>query len=401
MVEGVNFSGPAAAVDAAATGSLKPGVSQAPDPGLSLPASGLKELLAGRLGETFTVRIKEVLSPEKLLLEIAGSEVVARGSAPSGTTGLLSVRLESVDPLIQLSLPEAESAALPHSIRQNLSELVVKPNMFSENLMELKTLLLDKNLSLPMTMRNLLENLTSRFSVSTLISDLRGGVGLALDKLGLLHEPELGALLLQVDEKKLGPAAGREPLNVKENLMRLLVNLDSGPLAESLAEAGERAQGLSDKLRSVLSSLKDMVELNQVLNNPGLRNEADLLLLLPLWSGEAFSDLWLRMSRDGGSGKGSAGNLYTLMIYLDFADLGPLGAQLVVGNREMQAKFLTVGENAAQNLRKLLPEVRDSLRDDFPGGLQLQVETVGTDAVAAFRQRAFLASLPPLLTTSG
>ena len=144
-----------------------------------------------------------------------------------------------------------------------------------------------------------------------------------------------------------------------------------------------------------------MVELNQTLNNPGLRSGSDLLLLLPLWSGDNFSDLWLRLTRDEKSSRSADSNLYTLMIYLDFADLGPLGAQLVVGRRQLQAKFFSVGEDAAQNLRKLLPEVRESLKSDFPEGLHLQVETVGTDAVAAFRQRAFLASLPPLLTAAG
>ena len=400
MVEGVTFlDGPV--VDAAATGSVKADASRAAATELSVVTTGLKNMLAGRLGETLTVRINQVLSPDKLLLEIAGSEVVARGSAPPGTSGLLTVRLESIDPFVQLSLPEAESPALPQLIRQSLSEMVVKPNIFSENLIDLKALLLEKTFPLPLASRNLLENLIRRFAVSTLINDLRGGAGLALDKLGLLHEPELAALLLHGTDKEVRLAAGREPLSVKEGLLRLLADLDSGPLAESLAKAGVRTHDLSDKLRSTLNSLKDMVELNQVLNNPGLRSDSDLLLLLPLWSGDAFSDLWLRCTRDGGSGKSFDSDLYTLMIYLDFEDLGPLGAQLVVGNRELLAKFLTVGEDAARDLRKLLPEVRDRLRADFPGGLLLQVETVGTDAVAAFRQRAFLASLPPLLTTSG
>jgi hypothetical protein len=57
------------------------------------------------------------------------------------------------------------------------------------------------------------------------------------------------------------------------------------------------------------------------LNNPGLRSEADLLLMLPLWSGESFSDLWLRLTRDEKSSRSAESNLYTLMIYLDFAEL--------------------------------------------------------------------------------
>ncbi len=401
MVDGVSFLDPAIA-DPVAAGSAKADSGRVVAAELQPPSAELKNLLIGRLGDTLTVRINQVLSPEKLLLEIAGSEVVARGSASPGTTGLLTVRLESIDPFIQLSLLEQDAAVLPQSTRQTLSEVVVKPNLFSENLLALKELLLDKTLPLPLASRNLLENLTRRFSVSTLLNDLHGGAGLALDKLGLLHEPELATLLLNGTEKQVRQAAGREPLSVKEGLLRLLADLDTGPLAESLAKDGSsRASELSDKLRSTLHSLKDMIELNQILNNPGLRSEADLLLMLPLWSGESFSDLWLRLTRDEKSGGSADSNLYTLMIYLDFEDLGPLGAQLVVGRQELQAKFLAVGEGAAQNLRKLLPEVRDSLRDDFPDGLHLQVETVGSDAVAAFRQRAFLASLPPLLTAAG
>ncbi len=400
MVDGVSFSD-TAVVDPVTAGSAKTDSGRAAAAELSQPSSELKNLLVGRLGDNLTVRISQVLSPEQLLLEIAGTEVVARGSVPPGTTGLLTVRLESVDPFIQLSLPETDAAALPQSMRQTLSEVVVKPNIFSENLMDLKELLLDKTLPLSLTSRNLLENLTSRFSVSTLLNDLRGGAGLALDKLGLLHEPELATLLLNGTDKQVRQAAGREPLSVKEGLLRLLADLDTGPLAESLAKEGSKTQALSDKLRSTLHSLKDMVELNQTLNNPGLRSDADLLLLLPVWGGDSFSDLWLCLTRDEKSSRGADSNLYTLMIYLDFEDLGPLGAQLVVGSRELQAKFFAVGEEAAQNLRKLLPEVRDSLRSDFPEGLHLQVETVGSDAVAAFRQRAFLASMPPLLTAAG
>ena len=401
MVEGVSFLDTVVA-DPVAAGSAKNDSGRAAAADLQPPSTELKALLAGRLGDTLTVRINQVLSPEKLLLEIAGSEVVARGSAPPGTTGLLTVRLESIDPFIQLSLLAQDTAALPQSMRQSLSDVVVKPNIFSENLMALKELLLDKALPLPLASRNLLENLTSRFSVSTLLNNLRGGAGLALDKLGLLHEPELASLLLNGTEKQVRQAAGREPLNVKEGLLRLLADLDTGPLAESLLKDGSsRTRELSDKLRSTLHSLKDMVELNQTLNNPGLRSGSDLLLLLPLWSGDDFSDLRLRLTRDEKSSRSADSNLYTLMIYLDFADLGPLGAQLVVGRRQLQAKFFSVGEDAAQNLRKLLPEVRESLKSDFPEGLHLQVETVGTDAVAAFRQRAFLASLPPLLTAAG
>ena len=89
------------------------------------------------------------------------------------------------------------------------------------------------------------------------------------------------------------------------------------------------------------------------------------------------------------------------MIYLDLEGLGPLGAQIVVGGRELQVKLMVVGEASAQSLRELLPAVRKQLRARFPGGVNLAVECLGPKGVAGFRQRAFLASLPALFTASG
>ena len=124
-------------------------------------------------------------------------------------------------------------------------------------------------------------------------------------------------------------------------------------------------------------------------------------MLLPLWGWGSVADLWLRLTRDRGEAKTSAGNLYTMMLYLDLEGLGPLGAQVVVGSQELQVKLLVVGDESAQCVRELLPETRKQLRSRFSGGVGLAVETVGPNGVEAFRQRAFLASLPPLFKASG
>ncbi|MCK5680026.1 flagellar hook-length control protein FliK, partial [bacterium] len=306
-----------------------------------------------------------------------------------------------VEPFIQLSSSDRGVDVLPQSLRESLSEMVTKPNLFSEKLSFLQELLSDKTLQLPFATRNLLENLTARFSAANLINDLRTGVGLPFEKLGLFHEPEFATLLLTGTEREVRLAAGRQPTTVKESLMRLLAGLDGGPLEESLMKSGTNVKELVGKLRASLNSLLDMVELNQTLNNPGLRGESDFMLLLPLAGWGSFSDLWLQLTSDGGAEKSSGRSMYTLMIYLDLEALGPLGAQMVVGSQGLQVKILVVDEQAAQKLRKLLPEVRGRLRADFSGGLYFEVETIGPNAVEEFRQRAFLASLPPLLEESG
>ena len=359
----------------------------------------LKNQLAGRLGDLLTVRLVDVLSPEKLLLEVAGTEVVAKGSAPPGATGLFTVRLESLEPLLQFSLVEQTDAGLPLQSSQLLRDLIANPNLFAKNISLLKELLLDETIRLPASMLGSLKSLTSRFSAATLISDLRSGEGLPLKQLGLFHEQELAALLSGGAEK-LSLAAARQPVTVKADLLQLLAQLHGGFADELLPEGGPDAK-LVARLQTGLRSLLDMVELNQYLNNPGLRSEDDLILLLPLWGWGSVADLWLRLTRDRGEAKTSAGNLYTMMLYLDLEGLGPLGAQVVVGSQELQVKLLVVGDESAQCVRELLPETRKQLRSRFSGGVGLAVETVGPNGVEAFRQRAFLASLPPLFKASG
>ncbi len=383
-----------------------------PDSGLSLISKGdaselgttsstaLKGSLSGRIGELLTVRLVEVLSPEKLLLEIAGSEVVAKGSAPPGTTGLFTVRLESLEPLVQFSLADQTESGLPLELRRLISEVVAKPNLFAQNITLLKELLLDETINLPASLRNSIKSLTTRFSAATLISELRSGEGLPLKQLGLFHEQELATLLL-ADPGKFPRTATREPLTVKENLLHLLAQLHGGTGDElHLESSGKNAQ-LMAGVRSGLRSLLDLVELNQCLNNPGLRSDEGLILLLPLWGWGETADLWLRLLRDKGEAKTPGANLYTLMIYLDLESLGPLGAQMVVGSRELQVKLMVVGDESARSVRELLPEARKQLRSQFPGGVRLTVETVGPNGVEEFRQRAFLASLPSLFTASG
>ncbi len=382
-----------------------------PDPGPSLLLKGeasesgaaasapLKSYLAGHLGELLTVRLVEVLSSERLLLDVAGTEVVARGSAPPGTEGLFTVRLESLEPLVKFSLSLQAEDGLPLSVRRFMGEVVANPNLFAKNIILLKELLLDETIPLPASLRNSLNSLTARFSAAALISELRSGGGLPLKQLGLYYEQGLAALLLASPEK-LSRLAAREPITTKESLLHMLAELQGGFIEELLEEGGAHETKLGAKLRSTLRSLIDLVELNQCLNNPGLRSDEGFILLLPLWGWGSAADLWLRLLRDG-EAKAPGGNLYTLMIYLDLEGLGPLGAQVVVGSRELQVKLMVVGSEPARSLRELLPEARKQLRPQFPDGVSLTVETVGPSGVEEFRQRAFLASLPSLFTASG
>ncbi len=367
--------------------------------GTTVPSQALKGYLSGRLGDLLTVRLVEVLSPEKLLLEMAGTQVVAKGSLPSESATFFTVRLESLDPVVRFSLVDQAESALPLQLRRIMSAVVAKPNLFAKELIFLKDLLLDKSIHLPASVRNDLKSLTTRFSAASLIAGLRSGDGMPLTQLGLFHEQGLADSWFS-DPEKITRLALQEPLTSKESLLRLLTGLEGSFTEKIFQEMGAPESKIVAKLHSVLRSMLDLVELNQCLNNPGLRSDDGFVLMLPLWGWNSAADLWLRLSRDGEAKTGGR-DLYTLMIYLDLEGLGPLGAQVVASPRELQVKLMAVGEDAAQSLRELLPEARAQLRSRFPGGVRLSVESIGSNGVEEFRQRAFLASLPSLFTASG
>ncbi|MBN2809439.1 MAG: hypothetical protein JXR80_08100 [Deltaproteobacteria bacterium] len=359
----------------------------------------LKEYLAGHLGDVLTVRLLEVRGPGQLLLEIAGTEVVAQGSAPVGANGLFEVRLDSLEPLISFSLADQAESGLPLHWQRLLREAVVSPNLFSREMMLLRELLTDDAAPLSPLLRHALQSLSEPFSVASLIAGLRSGTGLPLARMGLFYEAAM-TQLWSADAGKFLRSAGREPQTVKEMLWQMLSGLDDEIIRDGLSGDSGKAEKTRANLSASLHSMLDMVELNQCLNNSGLHGDDGFMLLLPLWGWGGAADLWVRLSRDGAS-RSAGSKLYTLMIYLDLEGLGPLGAQVVAAEQELQVKLLVVGETPAQHLRELLPEVRKELRSHFPGGVRLEVEAVASDVVEIFRQRAFLASLPSLFQALG
>ncbi|MBN2706983.1 MAG: hypothetical protein JXR89_11145 [Deltaproteobacteria bacterium] len=363
-------------------------------------ATDLKGTLAGHLGEEFSVRFLETLGPEKFLIEIAGAEVVAQGAVPSASVeGLWVARLESLEPLIRFRLLGADSGAVPETWRRLLGEVVNRPNFFSERILSLQRLLQADSGLLSPSLSKALASLVERFSAGGLLAGLRSGTGLPLEQLGLFYEQQLAQLLI-LDPRSFMRHDLQSPRNLKELLLRLLMDLRQEP-AETASLVMAKRAALVTELAGVLRSLLDLVELNQFLNNPGLRREPGLFLLLPLlgWGSEA--DLWLRLSRERQSPGAETTPACSLMIYLNMDSLGPIGAFLCAGNDGLQGKIMVVGESAARSLRSLLPECRRELGDCFARGVGLVVEEVGMSGVEEFRRRAFLATLPALFQASG
>jgi len=371
----------------------------APQDNAGAVAAGLKESLSSHLGEDFAVRILETLGPERFLIEIAGAEVVAQGAVPPAGEGLFVARLESLEPLIRFRLLGADSGAVPEAWRRLLGEVVNRPNFFSERILSLQRFLLADSGLLSPSLSKALASLVGRFSAGDLLAGLRSGAGLPLEQLGLFYEQQL-AQLLTLDPRNFMRQDLRNPRNLKESLLRLLMDLRQEP-AESGSTFMARRAVLVTEIAGVLRSLLDLVELNQLLNNPGLRREPGLFLLLPFLGWGTEADLWLRWSRERQSPGAEASPACSLMIYLDMDSLGPIGVLLRAGNDDLQGKIMVVGGSAVQSLQTLLPECRRELADRFVRGVGLVVEEVGKSGVEDFRRRAFLSTLPALFQASG
>ena len=364
----------------------------------------VQEFLAERLGEVFSVRLLENLDGDRVLLEVGGDRVVAEGKLPVDLAETFRVRLQSLEPVVRFSLAETETAELPTSLRRGLGALFTADRRFSGSLMQLETLMNDPDITLPPALRNHLGIIRSLFSAEALVDGLKEGKGFPLAELGLAHEAELAGLVATLENHNVGEEAGGgwSGNNGKEIIIRLLAGLSAYGADD--AAGREITKNLdpeiASRLQTQLKSLREMVELNQLLNNPGINHDRGLFLVLPLWGWGTVGDLWLRLAGDGGKGGQREKDIYSLMVYLDFEELGAVGARIFAGVRELQVDIMVASETSARVLRELLPEVRGRLRSRFSGGSRLAVTVVGDQGLEEFRHRAFLASLPPLLRTS-
>ena len=139
--------------------------------------------------------------------------------------------------------------------------------------------------------------------------------------------------------------------------------------------------------------------LNQLFNNPGLRGDNGIQLLLPFWGGE--TDLWLRFRHNQSSADQAETSSYSLMIYLDLQSLGPTAGRLLAAGNDLLGLIMVANEFSAMGLRKLLPAHRERLRSSFSGSVEFKVEVCGPSRIADFQRRTFLAGLSPSFTSAG
>jgi len=364
----------------------------------------VREFLAERLGEAFPVRLLENLEGNRMVLEVGGDRVVAEGKLPVDMTETFMVRLQSLEPEVRFSLAETATTELPVSLRRGLGAMFAADRRFSGSLLQLEILMHDPDITLPSALRARLGIIRNLFSAEALVDGLKEGKGFPLAELGLAHEADLAGLVSRLENHGSSEEAGRSRSdnNGKEIIVRLLAGLaargaDDAPGVENAKNLDPE---IAARLQTQLKNLREVVELNQLLNNPGLNHDRGLFLVLPLWGWGTVGDLWLRLVGDGDKGGQREKDIYSLMVYLDFDEFGAVGARIFAGARELQAEIMVTNETSARVLRELLPGVRGRLRSRFSGGSRLAVTVVGDQGLEEFRHRAFLASLPPLLRTS-
>jgi hypothetical protein len=374
--------------------------------------AALKAWLAERLGSELEVRL---LSPEssesgRFWLEIGGHRVAAEGRLPVGAAESLWVRLESLEPQIRLQLLDAGNQnRLPASLRRGLAGLLQPGSRPADYLAWLGDLI-ETGVAGPRLSKlqaALCKQLHQLFSLENLVAGLDAGRGLPLAELGLFDEAGLAGAMTASLAAAVGDGEGGNlaalatgQTSTGKGLLQQLLAVLSPPPSGDLGSLEDSAGVEVRHLRQALTGLRDNLEFNQLLNNPGLNPDGDLRLVLPFWGFGETTDLWLRFS--GGEPERSGGRFYTVMLYLDFSGLGPIGVRVVAAPGErFEAELLVVSDSASAALKGLLPAAAARLRPRFGGGARFFVSRVSDESVDEFRRRAWLANLPPLLQTAG
>ncbi len=370
----------------------------------------LRARLDACLGREIEVRRLGSAAGRWLELEIAGRRVLAEGFLPPDTPEIFRARLAALEPRIELRLPGGEeNAALPPVLRRALAGLLQPGSRPAEQLAFITRFLAAARETaatslLPRADLRLLRRLHRLFAGERLLANLASGRGGPHAGLGLELEAALAAEL--AGREGQGGSVSRlleeAAIGARGLIERLLVRLPETDVLPDLpaAVSGEEETRSLGRLRDHLRGLRGTLELNQLLNNPGLNPDGELKLILPFWGPGGSAELWLRIA----AGHEAAGGrrCYSLMLYLDFAALGPVAARVVAtpGDR-LEAELLVVSESAAAVLKEELPAARSRLGGRFPGGVRLFVNRVGPEMVAEFRHRCWLARLPPLFSTAG
>ncbi|MBN2332067.1 MAG: hypothetical protein JXO49_08285 [Deltaproteobacteria bacterium] len=341
-----------------------------------------REFLHQLLGKQVEVKVVELLGGGKFLVDLDGQQLVAqsRDSLPVGSVHRAQVI--GISPAITLRLLSEGSTDLFPSLREAASWIMSQPNAFASRLAELQHLL--PQFSSPMLSG--LEQVLQLFSGTDFFVGQEGMLPSLLEHMGLLLEARLATT---GDSRQLVSAMlkGLSGHNLKVALLQAIAWAATQPAGDKLGQ-----------LQTVLQELLSLVELNQLYNNPGLRQDGGLVFIVPFLVGETELDVWLKLQRQPSSQTAAENDsLFTVTFFLDFPGFGQTCSRIVMLGSQTVVTVQVAGGRQRELLEEQVPAVEQQLAARLGHQVAIRIDQVMDIELTAFRQQYFLDDLPNLI----
>jgi hypothetical protein len=294
-------------------------------------------------GRQLAARVLQVLADGRFLIEVQGTELLARSSVALRAGQSFMVEVAGQEPLLtlRLLLPAAELDAA--EMRHAALLLASRLNVFAARLGGLMELLGDRQA----IAFDALRQAAALFRPAPLLAALREGRASFVSRLGLDWEARLAA----------AAAAGRTPVLPAPAEQLKAALLETLKWLRHVDEAPEFIRTTTASVRELLG----LVECNQYLNNAGIRGFDGLFLILPLWGEGLETDLWIRFQREGGDGGAGAEEGHSLHFVLELPEFGRVASYVALVPRRVTIDLRVTGEGQRQVLEPLLAESRERL----------------------------------------
>ncbi|MBW1645316.1 MAG: hypothetical protein JRJ56_03165 [Deltaproteobacteria bacterium] len=344
------------------------------------------------LGQELPLEVVAALPDGRYLVKIAGRELVAAGETALAAGRVYQVQVTRVDPSLAVRLlPVGEAGLNFPGLGAAVATLLREPNAFAGRLLQLGRLLPAVEAESLAGLRQLVAELTAAGAEMPATAGRQFDLTRLPATLGLALEAGLAA-------GSEAPAAGLLPLLLTEpgqNLKAELLKARSWlSRREPTAATGE--------LKSLVQDLLAMVELNQVLNNPGVRPFAGLQLVLPFFPAAAGVDVWLRVERrsdDEAAASDPALAVYSLVVYLELAAFGPVSSRVVADFRRLAVTVEVSGRRQLELLQEELAAVKEDLQSRFAVPVHFRLQQKPGGEIRSGWWENFSAGLPRLVNT--
>jgi hypothetical protein len=290
------------------------------------------EIVNGKVLKSFSLK--------NVLLLIKGKRIMAKTHMPLRQGSIISLKVEEVHPSPVLKLLGIQNKNI-ETVNTSMILTALKDNLWKSIIENIDYCMLPDN------DKKLFKELIDHIS----------------KKLFLKPDPDV--LRELVDKSGIGwEAKLKEIITSKTNYSKANINeLVTGDLKGLGSKFISLMEGQSDLFERFVSTIKNI----QLLNQLGLEQERKIFIPIPFQFPDGFftiGQLLIHFDEDNkkdGDGKEKDKDFFRISFLLEMSNLGPLRADLVVKQKQINGRFLIVEEKTKNIIEKQLPSLIKTL----------------------------------------